>query len=376
MPAIAPGDRVSESIPPRLVITAARNLFPGYFAMVMATGAASIAASLMGMRAVALALFAVNAVVFATLWSLTLIRVALFFPRIVADLKDHARGPGFFTVVAGTCVFGTQCLIVGGAPVLAKVLWGVGIGLWVVVMYSFFTAVTIRERKPTIESGINGAWLIAAVATQSVSVLGSLLAPTFGEHRHEVLFFALCLFLIGCMLYLAIITLIFYRLTFIRLTPQTMAPPYWINMGAVAITTLAGATLLLHADEWPFLQELQPFLRGWTLFFWVTATWWIPLLFILMVWRHAYMRYPLKYDPTYWGMAFPLAMYATGSFQLFTALRLPFMLIVPRSFLFVALTVWTGTFIGLLHSLFRAWTTGSRLPDVAKAPDAGPQFPA
>ncbi|MCL4686473.1 tellurite resistance/C4-dicarboxylate transporter family protein [Myxococcota bacterium] len=344
--------------------------------MVMATGAASIAASLMGMRAVALALFAVNAVVFATLWSLTLIRVALFFPRIVADLKDHARGPGFFTVVAGTCVFGTQCLIVGGAPVLAKVLWGVGIGLWVVVMYSFFTAVTIRERKPTIESGINGAWLIAAVATQSVSVLGSLLAPTFGEHRHEVLFFALCLFLIGCMLYLAIITLIFYRLTFIRLTPQTMAPPYWINMGAVAITTLAGATLLLHADEWPFLQELQPFLRGWTLFFWVTATWWIPLLFILMVWRHAYMRYPLKYDPTYWGMAFPLAMYATGSFQLFTALRLPFMLIVPRSFLFVALTVWTGTFIGLLHSLFRAWTTGSRLPDVAKAPDAGPQFPA
>lgn len=376
MPAIASGGHVADRVPVNIIITAARDLFPGYFAMVMATGAASVAANLLGMRSVAVPLLAVNVVAFATLWSLTLIRMALFFPRIVADLKDHARGPGFFTVVAGTCVFGTQCLVVGGYPVLAKALWGLGIALWVIVMYSFFTAVTIRERKPTIATGINGAWLIAAVATQSVSVLGSLLAPTFGEYRHVVLFFTLCMFLIGCMLYLAIITLIFYRLTFIQLTPAMMAPPYWINMGAVAITTLAGATLLLRVGEWPFLLELQSFLRGWTLFFWVSASWWIPLLLILMIWRHAYMRYPLTYDPTYWGMAFPLAMYTTGSFQLFTALGLPFMLVVPRSFIFVALAVWVGTFIGLLHSLFRAWATRSRLPAVAEAPGTGPQFPA
>lgn len=376
MHAASSGGQAPDHIPSNFIVAAARNLFPGYFAMVMATGATSIAANLLGMRGVAVPLLAVNVVAFAVLWSLTLIRAALFFPRIITDLKDHARGPGFFTLVAGTCVFGTQCLVVGQSPAVARALWALGIVLWVVVMYSFFTAVTIRERKPAIETGINGAWLIAAVATHSVSVLGSLLAPTFGETRHVALFFALCMFLIGCMLYLAIITLIFYRLTFIRLTPQTMAPPYWINMGAVAIATLAGATLLLRAGEWSFLQELQPFLRGWTLFFWVSATWWIPLLFILMIWRHAYMRYPLKYDPTYWGMAFPLAMYTTGSFQLFTALRLPFMLVVPRGFIFVALVVWTGTFIGLLHSLYRAWATRGGLPAAAAASDAGPQFPA
>jgi tellurite resistance protein TehA-like permease len=343
--------------------------------MVMATGATSIASNLLGMRGIARSLLAVNIVAFVVLWSLTLIRTARFFPRIVADLNDHARGPGFFTLVAGTCIFGTQCLVVGQSPTVARALWALGIVLWVVVMYSFFTAVTIRERKPTIEAGINGAWLIAAVATHSVSVLGSLLAPSFGESRHVVLFFTLCMFLIGCMLYLAIITLIFYRLTFIRLTPQTMAPPYWINMGAVAITTLAGATLLLRASEWPFLQEIQPFLRGWTLFFWVSATWWIPLLFILMIWRHAYMRYPLKYDPTYWGMAFPLAMYTNGSFQLFTALGLPFMLALPRGFIFIALVVWAGVFAGLLFSLYQAWTARG-LAVTIETPDAGPQFPA
>jgi len=375
MPVAASSGPVPGRASPNVVVAAARDLFPGYFAMVMATGALSIGANLLGLRAISVPLLAVNVLAFATLWSLTIVRLTRFFPRIVADLKDHARGPGFFTLVAGTCVFGSQCWVVAGSASVASVLWFAGLALWVTVMYSFFTAVTIRERKPTIETGINGAWLIAAVATQAVSVLGSLLAPTFGAGRHLVLFVALCMFFVGCMLYLAIITLIFYRLTFIRLTPQTMAPPYWINMGAVAITTLAGATLILHAGEWSFLQEIRPFLLGWTLFFWVSATWWIPLLFILMIWRHVYMRYPLTYDPTYWGMAFPLAMYTTGSFQLFTALDLPFMLILPRGFVFLAVTVWIGTFAGLLHSVYRAWATRAS-PVVTGAAGAGPQFPA
>ncbi len=337
------------------VFAAAQDLFPGYFAMVMATGAASVSANLLGIHLVAVSLLAVNVATFAVLWTLTLIRAVWFSRRIIADLNDHARGAGFFTLVAGTCVFGTQCLLVGRAPGVAFVLWSIGIVLWVVVMYSFFTAVTVRERKPTIEAGINGAWLIAAVATQSVSVLGSLLAPTLGTKGPAVLFFTLCMFLLGCMLYLAIITLIFYRLTFVRLTPATLAPPYWINMGAVAITTLAGATLLLRAGDWPLLAELKPFLRGFTLLFWVTATWWIPLLFALMVWRHVAKAYPLTYEPAYWGMAFPLAMYTTGTFQLFTALDLPVMLLVPRVFIWIALTAWLATFLGLLRSLFRAW---------------------
>lgn len=359
----------------RTIIAGARDLFPGYFAMVMATGAASIAAHMLAMRWVAVSLLVVNTIAFTALWGLTLLRLVLFFPRVVTDLNDHARGPGFFTLVAGTCIFGSQWLVVGGNQSVARVLWGVGIVLWAIVMYSFFTAVTVREHKPTIATGINGAWLIAAVATQAVSVLGSLLTPTFGERRVEVLFFALCMFLVGCMLSLAIITLIFYRLTFIRLTPLMMAPPYWINMGAVAIT-LAGATLLLRTGEWSFLRDLQPFLRGWTLFFWVSASWWISLLLILMIWRHTCRRYPLVYDPTYWGLAFPLAMYTTGSFQLFTALELPFMLVVPRSFIFVALAAWIGTGVGLLRSLPRAAVNGSALPDGAGAPRAGPQFPA
>ena len=34
-----------------------------------------------------------------------------------------------------------------------------------------------------------------------------------------------------------------------------------------------------------FLETLLPFLKGFTIFFWATGTWWIPMLLILVVWR-------------------------------------------------------------------------------------------
>ncbi len=319
----------------------------------MATGIISTGASLLGMKWLAWTLLSTNLVAYAVLWFLLTVRLIRFFPRVKADLTDHTLGPGFFTVVAGTCVLGSQLLIVTERHREAMFLWFLGLLLWTLVMYTFLTAVTVREDKPQFEIGISGTWLLAAVATQSISVLGTMLADHFGSYREPLLFFTLCMFLLGCMLYLILITLIFYRFTFVNLTTVTLTPPYWINMGAVAITTLAGARLIIAAPTWSFLREMLPFLKGFTLFFWAVCTWWIPLLLILGIWRHLRKHFPLVYDPLYWGMVFPLGMYAVCTLQLSKALDLDFLMFIPRSFIFVALAAWFLTFIGLIHELLR-----------------------
>src|SRR5690625_891905 len=330
----------------------AENLFPAYFAFVMTEGALSIGAYLLGFIIVSNGLLIINIAAYLTLWLMTIIRFVYFYPKLIADLTSHEKGPGFFTFVAGTCVFGSQIITVTGNIPIALALWILGLILWLIVMYTFFTSVTIRQDKPSLAEGINGAWLIAAVGTQSVSILGTLLSPFINNGKEILLFFTLCMYFLGCMLYLNIITLIFYRFTFLKLEFSALTPPYWINMGAVAITTLAGATLILHAHKMSLLNEITPFLKGFTMFFSVTGTWWIPLLFIFMIWRYAIHRYPLTYDPQLWGMAFPLAMYTTGTLQLSNALQLSFLSYISHVMIYVAFFVWLFVFLGLLYHLY------------------------
>lgn len=336
-------NRVAEQI---------QHLHPAYFAMVMSTGAVAIAAYLLGMPLLAKGLTWLNLIAFLILLAMTLVRVFLYPQLFWKDFTDHSLGLGFFTIVAGAGILGAQYVIIAPHATTAKVLFFGAIFLWIVFTYTIFVAFTVKKDKPPLEEGINGGWLLAVVGTQAIANLGALLLPTFGKYADEVLFLCLSLWLCGGMLYIWIISLIFYRYTFFHFSASDLMPPYWINMGAMAISTLAGSMLIRSADGGGFLLEFIPFLKGFTVFFWATATWWIPMLVLLGLWRHVYKGFGVSYNPLYWGAVFPLGMYTVATYRLAEAMNLPFLYAIPRYFIFIALAAWLMAFLGLARETF------------------------
>jgi tellurite resistance protein TehA-like permease len=330
--------------------SAVAELFPGYFALVMATGIVAIASRLQGLELVAEVLFVIATVGFVVLVVLNVIRLVRYTRRFFDDLTHHATAFTFLTVVAGANVLGTAAAVIHGWWDLSWVLWVFSLVMWVVLVYTALSGVILREPKADLGRGINGTWFLLVVATQSVAVLGSRLLTVSGPSPSLEL---LCMsaFTLGIVLYLILMTLVFLRWTFMPLDPHEMQPPAWIAMGAVAITCLAGANLLGARSDATLLAPMAPFIEAMTILAWATATFWTPLMIVIGVWRHVVKRVPLVYHPSLWAMVFPIGMYSVCTARMAEETGFTELTGVAEVALVVALVAWAATFTGLLLSL-------------------------
>jgi tellurite resistance protein TehA-like permease len=335
-----------------------RDFFPGYFALVMATGIVAVAARLLRYEALAWGLFWIALPAYPLLWLIQLARLALFPRLVIADLVSHERGPAFLTIVAATGVLGTQFDAFGTLRALVPALFWLSAGLWALLVYGFLSAVTVRVSKPDLEHGLNGAWLLIVVATESLAVLSALWAQA-SETPPALVFTSLALYLLGSMLYVLLAALIFFRWIFRPMHAAEMGAPWWINMGAVAIATLAGAQLMALRPLSPELAPLLQFVATFTVLLWSTSTFWIPLLVILFIWKEM-QRGPHGYDPGLWSAVFPLGMYAVATHDYAQVARLPFLEPLAGVLFWIGLFAWALTFIGMWVTLLRREPAGHR----------------
>lgn len=332
-----------------------RQLYPGYFALVMATGIISNAALYLGYRELSDYLLAVNLGAFPLLVLASVIRGIRYHRELWMDLTNPRMVFAFFTIVAASDVFGLQ-LQLRGFVEPAVVLWLFALTVWALLSYLSFGVLTFVNT----ESGadiVHGGWLIAIVGIESLVLLGSQVAPHFGALAPLTFVTIYALWGIGIVFYGIFITLFSYRLFFLRIEPADITPLYWVVMGAAAIATNAGSALILTDPGMPFLLALRPFLNGTTLVLWAWSTWWIPLLIIFGIWKHLVRKEPIAYHAMYWSLVFPLGMYTLATYRLSLAADFPLLQLVPRIMIWVALGAWVLTMTGALAAFWRVLRT-------------------
>lgn len=319
----------------------------------MATGIVAIAAFLMQLTAIAWSLFFISITAYCILWILFIVRMVVFPEHVLHDFSDTLRALGFFTSIAATTVLGREVILLTNNLTVALWLWFLSLFLWFIFSYPFFMRIFISREKPHMSKELTGAWLLTVVATQGVSLLGARIVSKLPSFIEPVLFLTLIMYMLGCLLYILFISFIFNRLLFLKVDEAEMNSSYWITMGAGAITTLAGATLIASAQQVAFLQMILQFLIGFTLLFWTSATWWLPFLVVFGLWRHLYHHMPFNDGLQYWSVVFPLGMYAVATYELAVAMHIPFLLIVPHVFVYIAFTAWLVVGIFRLYTLYK-----------------------
>lgn len=325
---------------------------PGYFALVMATGILAIALDWIGFPRLSHVWFGLTVVAWGGLVLLSSARLWLFPHAVKVDLLNIRRVFAFFTLVAATDILGIL-LAQHGQLGLAMVCWGLAFVAWTSLLYLSFSVLTFLAQENSVNV-VHGDWLTSIVATQSLVLLGAVIAPQLGDYANYMWVEVHLLWLLGLVLYAIFVTLFCYRIFFLNFKPEDTSPLMWVIMGAAAIGVNAGTSLLAAPVNMPFLLALRPFIDGIAMLLWSWATWWIPLLVIFGVWKHLIRRFPLRYEPALWSMVFPLAMYGVASFRLGLATDFPPLQGIARLMVWIAMLVWCVVLLGFGRTLWRA----------------------
>ena len=332
---------------------ALRELSPGYFAAVMATGIVSVGLADDGRRLLSRCLLVLTVASFVGLLVLNAWRLVSHRTELVDDFTHPLRGFGFYTFVAAADVLAARIATDAGA--LALVLLVVAAVCWLLRGYAVPWTTRLGAGERPIVAAANGTWFMWAVGGQSVAVAAAVLAGVRSWPALPAI--AVGAWFLGVFLYAVDGVFVAMRLLAYDFGPDDLTPPYWVAMGAAAITALAGAEIsLLPRDA--ILDAAGEAIRGGTLFAWVLATWLMPALFAMGWWRHVTHRVPLRYDANLWSIVFPLGMYAVASTRLGVAEHHSVLVDVGRVWIWVALAAWLVTAAAGAQHVVRRLLTG------------------
>jgi len=325
-----------------------RGLNPAYFAMVMATGIVSQAMLLDGADTLSGLLLGAGIAAYLILAVLYIARFLRFRGEFLADAAEPRRAFGFFTFTAASDVLSSR-LAGDGHQLAAAILLGLGGAGWLLLSYSVPPRLATRNGTQPTLAGANGTWFLCVVGTQSVAVAAASVRTPAPEALAAL---AICCWAIGVVLYLIVAVVVTTALMHYPVRAAELGPPYWVFMGATAISVLAAAQIL-KLPAAPLPASVHGAVSGVSIMLWAFGTWLIPMLLVAGVWRHLMQRVPLRYDPGLWSIVFPLGMYGVASRQIGAALHVSWLVTLGRYEAWLALAAWAAVALALGVSLTR-----------------------
>ncbi|WP_185992463.1 tellurite resistance/C4-dicarboxylate transporter family protein [Janibacter cremeus] len=324
------------------------TLHPGSFAFVMATGIVSVGMNQQGFVVVSRVLLGIGLVAWALLLVALTLRCVFHRDRVVADLHDPVVAFGFFTVVAGTDVLAVRLADSYWQGSAAMLAFAVVVGLFLGYGVPWAAALG-REERPVLQH-VNGTWFIWVVASQSVATAAASIEPLVTTGRDEIAVLAVAAWSVGIVLYAACAVFVALRILLYPFAPADLNPPYWVSMGAMAITVVAGAKIV-EMDSTPIIDATSGLIGGLSVLGWAWATWLIPVLFAVGVWRHLIHRIPVTYEATWWSIVFPLGMYAVAGMYIGRADSLPIVEAIGAAWLWVGAAAWLFATVQMVRSV-------------------------
>jgi len=327
-----------------------KGLYPGYFAMTMATGIISVALRLQNFILLSDAFFVMTLLTWLVMTFLYTWRLIKFPKAVIENLLNPKTTFIFFTFVAATDISG-MLLYQHGFVLLALICWVIAFIYWSALMYFGFASLCFAHKDREVNV-VHGGWLILIVGTQSLVLLGTKIAGDLGEYAAYMMVEIHMLWALGMIFYAIFVTLFCYRIFFMNMQANDYSPLMWVVMGAAAISANAGSSLLLTDPVIPLLVDLRPVVQMLSIMLWTWATWWIPLLVIIGLWKHAYHKIPLKYEPSQWSIVFPLGMYTVATNNLGLSSEFNPLIYLASAMLWIAIFAWFLVFTSLFKSLF------------------------
>lgn len=116
--------------------------------------------------------------------------------------------------------------------------------IWLVLGYVLpWQVLLTRDGKPIL-ARTNGTWFVWSIASQSLAVGLAAVHPHLPQLSHLIGILAVLSWSVGTLLYTGIAVLVVLRIVHFGITAQEFEPPYWVAMGALAVSVVAGISII------------------------------------------------------------------------------------------------------------------------------------